>query len=262
MSLFLYLDRDTWLHRLDARTKLLGILALFAIGLLFSDPRYLIAPSMLVIMLAWATRCGANLWRFRVLLSLLFLYSLLLWPWFVRGSTPLLKIGGTMLTREALEYGLAMGLRLDFMLITGLLLISATKVEEFTLGLQRFGLPPPIGFTLSLAFRWVPTLIGTSKTIVQAQRARGLDLSSGSVIGRIRRYPPLVVPLLGHTLRQTQLLAMGLESKGIGPGSRRHHFGESRMRLPDYVALAVMLALLGLSIWLRWRGLGTVDVRF
>jgi energy-coupling factor transport system permease protein len=184
MSLFLYLDRDTWLHRLDARTKLLGILALFVIGLLFSDPRYLIAPSILVIMLAWATRCAANLWRFRVLLSLLFLYSLLLWPWFVRGSTPFLKIGGTILTREALEYGLAMGMRLDFMLITGILLISATKVEEFTMGLQRLGLPPPIGFTLSLAFRWVPTLIGASKTIVQAQRARGLDLGGFGVTRR------------------------------------------------------------------------------
>jgi energy-coupling factor transporter transmembrane protein EcfT len=72
----------------------------------------------------------------------------------------------------------------------------------------------------------------------------------------------LIVPLIGHTLRQTRLLAMALESKGFGPGVERHGFLELRMRLADYGTLAVMVALVGLCVWLQVAGYGTVDVRF
>ena len=116
-----------------------------------------------------------------------------------------------------------MGLRITLMLISGVLLLSTTTIEEFTRALQRLGLPIAMGFTLSLAFRRVPNLLGATVTIVQAQRSRGLDLSSGTVLAKIRRHPPLVVPLIGHTLRQTRLLAMALESKGFGPRQQRHH---------------------------------------
>lgn len=259
---FLYLDRDTWLHRLDARTKVVSLLGIFAVALLFSDPRYLVAPAIFVVMALVSAEASVNLRKVWLLLTLLFLYCLLLWPFFVTGRTPMISMGTLTLTNEAVGYGFAMGLRLDVMLLGGILLLSTTRIEEFTLALQRLGLPGPMAFALSLAFRWVPSLIGAAGLIVQAQRARGLDLGAGHAWGRIRRYPPLVVPLIGHTLRQTRLLAMALESKGFGPGAERHGFLELRMRFADYGTLAVMIALVGFSVWLRVAGYGTVDVVF
>ena len=259
---FLYLDRDTWLHRLDARTKVVSLLGIFAVALIFSDPRFLIAPAILVVMALVSAEALANLRKMWLLLTLLFLYCLLLWPFFVTGRTPMIAMGTLTLTNEAVRYGVAMGLRLDVMFLGGILLLSITRIEEFTLALQRLGLPGPMAFALSLAFRWVPSLIGAAGLIVQAQRARGLDLGAGHALGRIRRYPPLVVPLIGHTLRHTRLLAMALESKGFGPGAERHGFLELRMRRADYGTLAVMVALVGLCIWLRVAGYGTVEVRF
>ena len=149
-----------------------------------------------------------------------------------------------------------MGLRLDVFLMSGILLLSTTAVEDFTQALYRLGLPRSVGFGLSLAFRWVPTLLGSVTTIVQAQRARGLDLASATILGKLRRYPPLVVPLIGHTLRQTNLLAMALESKGMGPG--RGQAVGTQMHWQDYATLMGMLVLLIFGIWLRMNGYGSI----
>ncbi len=257
---FLYLDRGTWLHRLDARTKILGVTGLFAVALLFSDPRYLAVATGGALALVAAARAGANLRKLGLLLALLFLYCLLLWPFFVTGKTPLAELRMLRLTQEAVLFGLGMGLRLDLMLLGGLLLLSTTTIEELTLGLERLGLPGVVGFALSLAVRWVPSLIGSAAAIVQAQRSRGLDLAAGSTIARLLRYPPLLVPLVGHTLRHTRLLAMALEAKGFGPGGRRQALLELRLRGADYVALALTGAVVLLSLWLRLSGYGIVEV--
>ncbi len=259
---FLYLDRDTWVHRLDPRAKVLSLLAIFAVALFFSDPRYLMIPLVLILLAATWARAWGNIKRMGLLLGSLFVYCLLLWPLFVEGRTPWLSVSGLEVTREGLQFGLGMGLRLNIMLIAGLVLLSTTTIEEFTLGLQHLGLPSTMGFALALAFRWVPSLIGSTGQIVQAQRSRGLDLAAGSFLARIRRYLPLIVPLIGHTLRQTRLLAMALESKGYGPAIRRQPYVELCLRGPDVLAMAVMLAILVLTLWLRLEGHGTVEVQF
>ena len=262
MSFSLHLDHDTWVHRLDARTKIISVLALFLLALVFSAPLYLLAVLGFVLLGMHAARALANVRRLWVLLVLLFLYSSALWPFFVTGQTTVLETGPLHVTREGLVFGVGMGLRLNLMVISGLLLLSTTTVEEFAVGLQRLGIPASMGFAFSLAFRWVPTLLGAGSTIVQAQRSRGLDLSSGSVLDRIRRYPPLVVPLIGHVLRQTMLLAMALESKGFGPGASRTSYRFASFRWMDGVVLVGLTILAAIGVWLRLHGFGHVSVGF
>jgi len=261
-DLFLYLDGESWLHRLDPRSKLLGTMGLFVVALLFTDPRYLLGPLLLVLALTASSGSLANLRKVWLLPALLVGYCLALWPLFVHGRTPLFSLGRHVVTVEAVAYGGGMGLRLALMLCAGLLLLSTTRIEEFTLGLQRLGLPRSMGFALSLAFRWVASLLGAAGQIVQAQQARGLDLAAGSLLARLRRYPPLLVPLIGHQLRQTRLLAMALESKGFGPGLARQSLLDLRMRRADYLALGAVGGLVGISLWLRLAGYGAVAVTY
>ncbi len=258
---FLYVSRETWLHRLDPRTKILAVLGLFIIALAFSDPRYLIVPTLLVFLLLAAARALSNVAKIWVLLVLLLLYCVGLWPFFVSGAAPFVTIGGYTVTM-AEGFGMGMGLRVNLMLLSGLFLLSTTTIEAFMLALQRLGFPAPASFALSLAFRWVPSLLGSAGTIVQAQRARGLDLAAGGLFTRLRRYPPLLVPLIGHQLRQTRLLAMALESKGFGPDVRRHGLIELRMRMADWAVLLGMAAAAALCLWLRWKGSGYINVGF
>jgi energy-coupling factor transport system permease protein len=248
MELFLYREAGTLLHRLDARTKILGLVVSFTVALLFSHPVWLLGLLGALLGLAVMGRCLVNLRKLWVLLLLLFLYCLILWPLFIEG--PLAKTWA---------FSAGMGLRLDAMLIAGVIVASTTRVEDFTAGLHRLGLPGPMAFAFSLAFRWVPTFLGTTQAVVQAQQARGLDLQGGNVMARAGRYVPLVLPLMAHAIRQTRLLAMALEAKGFNPCTTRFHADASRCTAVDYTALAglALLLLAGLGLW--WNGYGTVE---
>ena len=258
MNLSLYVDARTWLHRLDGRTKILCLLGLFSLSLTFSDPVYLLGLCAGVLALVLWAQSLHNLKKIWILLALLFVYSVVLWPFFVEGTTPLFAMGGLTVMQEGVLHGVGMGLRLNAMLISGIVLLSTTAIEELGEASHRLGLPRPLGFSLSLAFRWVPNLLGSIGAVIQAQRSRGLDLHSNGVLGKLRRYPPLIVPLIGHTLRQTNLLAMALESKGFGTGRVRYPLFVSNMHGSDFAALAVIAVLVMGSLWLRLNGYGTI----
>ena len=262
MTTSLYLDRRTWVHRLDGRTKFLATLILFSLTIIFSDPRYLLFVATLIGIAVLVSQSFSNVRKTWIFLTLLFAYSAILWPFFVVGQTPVLTLGSFIVTREGLVFSIGMGFRLDLMVISGLVLLSTTTVEDFAISLQRLGLPHAMGFAFSLAFRWVPTLLGAGATVVQAQRSRGLDLSTGTIGERIRRYPALAVPLIGHTLRQTTLLAMALEAKGFGPDRRGRPNHILGLGWPDYLVLFMLTLVLGVSLWLRLNGFGAVKVSF
>ena len=251
MNLFLYLDQKTWIHRLDPRTKMVGAFICFILCLCFNHPLYMAAVSLGVIAVALAARVWLNFYRFRFPLMLLFLFSLVLWPFFVKGPTVLWAWGPLKMTRESVLYGIAMGLRLATFMSIGLVFVSTTRNEELTNGLIRLGLPHPIAFALSTSLRLVPTFAGAGATIVQAQISRGLDLESKNLFGRVGKLIPLAVPLFLYAIRHTNLLAMALESKGFNPESKRTLYYEPRMNRIDFVALLLLCGMLLVSIYLR-----------
>ncbi len=259
---YLYLDHTTWLHQLDSRTKILSFLGLCIMALTFSDPLFLLLPFAALMILFQATGCMKNLRTIWILLTLLLLYCTALWPFFVGGQTVLFSIGNHPITHEGLLFAVGMGFRIALMLLGGILLLSTTKIEDFIYALQRLGLPAQVGFALSLAFRWVPNLLGAIGATVQAQRARGLDLTATSLFDRIRRYPPLLVPLFGHQFRQTKLLAMALESKGFGPGLQPIHCNPPSMGRNDFFTLLIMGILVSLTLWMGSRGTGIISIQF
>ena len=260
MTVSLYLNHKTWVHRLDGRTKLLIVLGFFILALCFSHPAYLLGVLFMVSGGLAVARAGVNVKKMWVLAALLVFYSTVLWPFFVEGKTPVPVLQFIGVTWEGCVFGLGMGIRLLIMVWGGVWLLSTTTIEELAQASQRLGLPSRVGFAFSLAFRWVGILLGAGIGVIQAQRSRGLDLSSGSLMERIRKYVPLVVPLIGHALRQTNLLAMALESKGFHPNAPHSIFIMGKMNRPDYVVLIVLFILLGISGWMRWHGIGTLDV--
>jgi energy-coupling factor transport system permease protein len=255
----LYLDRNTALHRLDPRVKTIGLLAAFAVALAFNHPGYVAAVAAAILLLAAAGRCLVSLWRLRAIFVLLFAFSSALWPLMLRGSTEVARLGPLSVSREPLLYGLAVGLRLDAMVAAGLVFLSTTRVEEFTAALRRLGLPFPASFAFSLAFRFVPTFADSAYTIIQAQRSRGLDLDSGGSLTRLRRHIPLLIPAILCAVRNTDLLAMALESRGFGPGrAGRSEYLEVRMGWGDVLVLLALAAAVGAAIWWRTCGHGAV----
>src|ERR671913_70988 len=251
----LYLDRDTWVHHLDPRTKIFLLLGMFVLPFVFLSPLYEAAVLVLVLLFGYLAKVLKNLRRIWFILLTIAVLTVILWSIFGSGQTPLFLF----VEQEALLYGVSIALRIDITIIAGMIFLSTTRNEEVAIGLVRLGIPYRFAFAVSTALRLVPTIVATGLTIGQAQRSRGLDLDSGNIIQRIRNHLPLLVPVFVTTVRSTNVFSMALESKGFGAGSRRTYFLRISFGWRDAVALVLFAALLGGAIALRLAGYGGLE---
>lgn len=251
MNLSLYRDEDTWLHRLDPRTKMIGVMIIFVLCMCFNHPLYMAGMASAMFAIAVSSRAHPVLWNLRHILILLILFSSVLWPFFIKGPTTVWTWKTLAVSRESLLYGIAMGLRLATFVMAGMVFLATTRNEEITGGLIRMGLPYPIAFALVTALRLVPTFAGAGATIVQAQVSRGLDLESKNIFGRFAAFIPLAVPMFITAIRYTNLLSMALESRGFSPVTPRTMYYVSKMGKKDWGALMALIFLLAVFLYLR-----------
>jgi len=253
MRLTLYRETGSAVHALDPRVKLIalgiGCLAL----LLFTDPRLLLWPYLALLFVAAGARVLRVYCIGGLVITALGGLSVVIWPLYLtlRGQ------GGP----AAWLFGLGMGLRLVTMLLAGYLLMLTTRAEEILAALSRFGLPFPAVFALGLTFRLVPMLVATAANVVEAQKLRGFAFDRGGPFARMKRFVPLLIPILGGALRSAHRMAWALEAKGFGSGTARTSFIALRMRAGDWAATAGMVLLAGLSVWARRHGIGVLAGR-
>ena len=250
-----YLDRNTFMHRLDARTKIIIFLLIFVAVLLFDDPLWMLPVTFLVIVQLLNSGALINMRRIRYVLIVLTISSLLLWNLFSQGSTPLFWF----IEVESLKFSIARTLLILLMISDGIILISTTRNEELVLGLIRLGLPYRVGFAISTSLRLVPTIVASLQTISQAQRSRGLDLDSGNLLERIRKFVPLLIPVFISTIRSTNIFGMALESKGFGAREDRTFYLELKMRPADYAVLTFAILFVIASLLAYAFGYGRLS---
>ncbi|MGQ9682686.1 MAG: energy-coupling factor transporter transmembrane component T family protein [Anaerolineae bacterium] len=252
MDPYLYLDRNTFVHRLDPRTKIILMFGSFILGMLFMHPLWIAPALVLVLAHGAAGRVLSNLRRIWWILFMLATMGTILWALFSGGPTPFLG----PIEWEAFLFGLGSALRINTMIIAGMVFLSTTRNEEIVLGMVMLGVPYRFGFALSTALRLVPTIAATVATISQAQRSRGLDLDSGNAIQRLKKNIPLVVPAFLSTIRSTNVFGMALDSKGFGARPQRTNYLQVRFGAADVALLAVLLALLvpGICMWVLKLG--------
>jgi len=243
MPLYFYSDADTFVHRLHPVTKILGALLLFVPALASSRAELLGALVLGVLCLAAWSRALGSLRRMWRLLVLLFVFTVAIWS----------AVGheGERLNATAARYGLSMAFRLEAMVCLGLVFVTVTKVEDLGEGLGRMGIPFRVSFALTLAFRLVPTFMATAHTVIDAQKCRGLDFESGGPIARMRKYVPLLVPVLISSVKRAELLALALESKGFGCGAKRTCATRYAVSWRDWCAMAFCMGLAGAALAAR-----------
>jgi energy-coupling factor transport system permease protein len=251
MSLFLYTDRRTFLHRLNPIAKVLGLLCFFVAAFVSEQPSLLLPVSAGVALLILLAGAWRNVCRLRLLFVLVFVMTFVIWTLFFRGGLPWIAWGPLGVSAASLRFALGMAIKLTTFLGVGVLFLSTTKVEEFAYALTRVGVPYKLGFTMTMAFRLVPVFLEAALSVVQAQRCRGFDFDEGSLFQRMRRYVPVIVPVFMGALRRADGMAMALEARGFQSRHPRTGFQQFPFRRGDAVALALMLALalLYLALW-------------
>lgn len=255
MSFYLYLDKKTPIHGLDPRTKLFILLSSFIVASIQQHPLSAMVVAMAILAHALFSRSLPNIRRIAGLLTAIGILTVLLWSIQAKGVTPLFW----RFQVEPLLYGISTGIKIDSMIVAGVIFLSTTKNEEVAIGLVKLGLPYSFTFAFCTALRLAPTIVGSAQMVAQAQRSRGLDLRRGGLLSRTKKYIPLLIPIFLTTLRYTNQLSMALESKAFRAMGTRTFLLDARFGARDYwVAFALILVLI-IAILIRIKGLGEIQ---
>ena len=252
---------DTIAHRLDPRTKLL-LVVLFIVALF--QAKGWVAYGVLTLTVAVCMTASHISARniFKGLKPMIFILALTgVLNIFYTGGTPILP--GWIITWEGIARAIQMVLRI-VLLITGTFLLTYTTspialtdgLELLLNPLKKLRFPVhEMTIMMSMALRFIPTLIEETDKIMSAQKARGADFETGSLMDRAKALLPVLVPLFVSAFRRADELAVAMES-------RCYHGGEGRTRMKqlifqgrDYIALALGVLLLAGIICLKKWGL-------
>jgi len=201
---------------------------------------------LIVIFYGFSGRVLPNLKRIRIVLIMITMFSLIIWT-IARDSDHKVFI----FSLEGLFYGIMIALKTNTMIISGMVFLSTTKIEEIAEGLVKIKVPYRGAFAFATAIRLVPMIVATSYTIIQAQKSRGLDLESGNILQKIRKYLPLMIPTIISVIRSTNIFSMALESKGFGYSKVRTNYLYLKMGGRDFSVLLVGALILSAAIFIK-----------
>jgi energy-coupling factor transport system permease protein len=263
ISLGIYYPGQSFLHKLQARTKLLALFWLIIAMMVANQRRWHFAPYIFLVALVSlaVVISGVGLrvmWRqIRLLLLFAVLGAIPTVLFLETEGTPLYSVGPLTITDRGVW--LLMSIFTLFLALYALaLLLTMTTtpvalIEGLTLllaPLRRARLPVD-GFALMtlLALRFIPTLFDEVEQLIKAQTARGADFAHGPLSGRLRGLASLVVPLTQGALRRAADLAEALEARGDAPEDRSTPLHETTLGRADYLALGVLvMTMLGALI--------------
>lgn len=257
-----YMPGNSMVHRLDPRTKIILTTVYIAMIFLVSSPVWYVVPLLYVTL---AARVAGLSFRqmlksvkpLRVLLILTFVLNL----FFSGGTTVWVRWGILAVTREGVLLAVHFSMRLIFLVLGTSILTLTTSPVALSDGIEILLRPlrvvhfpaHELAMMMTIALRFIPTLIEETDKIMKAQQARGADFESGNLIARAKAMVPLLVPLFVSAFRRAGELAMAMEA-------RCYHGGEGRTRLrilrftrEDAQASAV--SLLALAVVIAGRAL-------
>jgi energy-coupling factor transport system permease protein len=252
MSLSFFIPTGGFFERAHPVTKFLALICAFIPPFFSNHPLQVLPYFLLLLILGLASGARPNLARIKGIAVILFFVSSIMWTFFYPGQTPLVSVGPVTVHLESLLYGLTIGLRFNCFMFAAILFLTCTRIEDFTYGLSKLGIPFVASFAMSLAFRLTPLFMETGQTIVMAQRARGLDPDQGGPIRRLKQMVPILVPILVSGLRRADQLAMALESKGFGSKKKRTVLTQYKISWRDFVLIfsTVLIAvIMGLNYY-------------
>ena len=251
-----FFPADTPLHRLDPRTKLLCVI--FYIIALFcakSAVSYgIVLALLLTAVILSCVRINVLLRSVRPILIVIIFTAFL--NLFYTSGDVVAKFWIFTITRQGIEHAIAMVLRIT-MLVFGTFLLTYTTspmditdaLEMLLRPLRKIGVPVhELSMMMCIALRFIPTLMNETTKLISAQKARGADFESGNLFRRTKAMVPILVPLFISAFRRADDLATAMESRCYNGGEGRTKMKQFVFGASDYIAFAVCILTLVLTI--------------
>ena len=258
-----YFPGQSFLHRMDPRMKI-GLLFIWIVGIFVFDSQvsYGIFTASAIILALFSR------------VPILTLAKSIKPLWMILVFTLLIHMCGTPgevwfhvfvfdFTREGFMQGFHICLRLALLIFLSSLLTFTTSPLELTDAMESLlspfkcvGLPAhELAMMMSIALRFVPTLIEETDKIMKAQQSRGVNFESGNVLKRLTNLVPILVPLFISAFRRADELAMAMEARCYRGGEGRTRMKELKIRTLDYGACAGTVLLIAVLVVLKVEGI-------
>lgn len=250
-SISIYVDNDSFLTRLHPLTKILYIVTVIAVSIisgsrLVSGAMILCSIILLAVGKIFRKTIPLISFSFTILLTIFIIHGL----FHQSNENVLFQIGSLKFYREGLDYAMSIMINVLNLLLSFAVFVLSTKPAELVEELEKRGVSPKAGYIISSVFQIIPQMMGTMKTITDAQRSRGVEME-GKLSQRIKAFLPLISPVVMSSLINTKERAIALEVRCFESKVKRTYLNERKKNPADPVFCYSFIAMIVLSI--VWR---------
>ena len=245
-----YINGNSSVHRLDPRTKLILCIAFVVMLFTYKSLIQMAVITVYILLIYALIRIPYKMLirSLKPILPVIFITSFLN-MFFVAGE-PLISVWKITVTREGLYYAVMLSLRVILLLAGTSLLTYTTTPLQLTNALEtlfkpfsKIGLPVhELSMMMTIALRFIPTLLDETQKIMSAQKSRGANLDSGSFMEKIKALIPILIPLFVSAFRRADELALAMECRCYNGGEGRTRLHELKFQLNDLKATLVFFA--------------------
>ena len=231
------------IHRLDPRVKFFYVIISFVVTVLFNQLLPLLIlffiQTPFVLMAGVVRQWLRSLKGALPLVTVIFVFNVV-FNYFYKIYT------GWALV----EFSLAMSLRFLVLVESFSIFFLTTSPDHLSLALEQSHVPYEFTFAFTTAVRFVPVLAEEAQTIMDAQKARGLELERGNFLKRVRNYIPILIPLIVSAIRRSLELAEAMESRAWGATPKRTNLYILKMKKGDFVLIAISVIFLIVGVYI------------
>lgn len=259
-----YYPSTSVIHKMDPRFKIMAI-TMYIIGLFIIDK--LMTYGLIVLFVSLTVKLSKVPFRYIVRglkpIMMIIMFTVIINVFFTDG-TIVFQFKFIKVTLEGLRTAAFMGLRLVFLIIGTALLTLCTTPIELTDAIERIltpfkkiGVPAhELAMMMTIALRFIPTLLEETDKIMKAQMARGAKLDSGSLYSRAKNLIPILVPLFVGAFRRADELAMAMESRCYRGGYNRTRLKQLKYSILDFYGLIGMCLFITIAILSTFMNVG------
>lgn len=254
-----YLPINSYIHRLDPRLKLVSLFMLLIS--VFFDVGFIGYGIMAILVLIIVKLAKLSFqYILRAVKPMLFMMAfLLIFNMFMfRTGTPLVHIGSFTIYSDGFIQSAYIVIRLLLIISLTTVLTATTKPLDLTLGLEhlfnplrKVGFPShEIAMMISIALRFIPTLLDETQRIMKAQASRGVDFAEGTMKEKVRSIVSLIVPLFISAFSRAEELANAMESRCYNPDGKRTRYKQLKWTMNDTLCMIIVCVVsIGLIIF-------------
>jgi len=258
-QVFQYNERNSLIHRLDPRVKLIWLVICSYLGIITETYNFIGLYCLIAYFgtLLAIYALSKPSWRIvkdhlSLICFLMIAYGLFmsLWPW-PDPKFPLIALippqgawpleGGLFFSVKGMFYGITRAIKFNGALLAGFVLITTTPANKILRGLEKIRLPYKICFMMSVAIRFIPMFLDEMITILDAQKARGLDIKIKRPDGFLRATHIALTPMIINSLRKANILSLAIECRAFDPNKKRTDTTKLHTERLDYAFIAFFI---------------------